>query len=65
MSLVHGGGAFSIFCPTVYNFLCGMKPSDLIASVDEIPDSSIREILKQVQGYTQCLGDINSMSFLL
>lgn len=40
MSLVHGAGSFNVFCDSVYNFLCGMKPSDLIANSDEIADIS-------------------------
>ena len=52
MSLVHGGGAFRLFSPTVFRFLCGMNAADLIAGVDEVPDSSIREVLKQV--YNSC-----------
>lgn len=48
MSLVHGAGNFSIYSPTVYNFLSGMKPSDLIASSDEVPNLLVREVLKQV-----------------
>ena len=48
MSLVHGGGAFRLFGPTVFNFLCGSNPADLIAGVSEVPDPSVREFLKQV-----------------
>lgn len=48
MSLVHGGGAFRLFGPTVFNFLCGSNPADLITGVSEVPDPSIREFLKQV-----------------
>ena len=48
MSLIHGGGAFRLFGPTVFNFLCGMNPADLIAGISEVPDPSLREILKQV-----------------
>ncbi len=48
IALVHGGGAFNLFCPTVYNFLCGVKASELITSIDEVPDSEVREVLKKV-----------------
>lgn len=54
MALVHGGGGFNIFCSTVYNFLCGIKPSELIASPDEVPDASIRMLLKQVFHLANC-----------
>ena len=48
MSLIYEGGAFRLFGPTVFNFLSGLNPADLIAGISEVPDSSIREILKQV-----------------
>ncbi len=47
MSLVHGGGSFAILSSTVYNYICGMNPSDLIPNIDEVPDET-RGILKQV-----------------
>lgn len=49
MSLVHGGASFKIFSPTVFRFLSGKNAADLIASIDEVPDSAIKEILKQVR----------------
>lgn len=48
MSLVHRGAAFRIFCPTVFSFLSGKSAADLIASITEVPDPAIRELLKQV-----------------
>ena len=48
MSFIHGAGNFKIFGHSVYNFMAGMKPSDMIANIDEVPDLSIRNILKQV-----------------
>ena len=44
----HRGGAFRLFGPTVFNFLCGLNPADVIAGVSEVPDPSIRKILKRV-----------------
>ena len=49
MSLVNGGASFRLFSPCVYNFLCGMDAADLIAGIDEVADSGIRETLKQVR----------------
>lgn len=49
MSLVHGGAAFRIFSPTVLRFLSGKNAADLIASISEVPDAGVREILKQVR----------------
>lgn len=43
MSLVHGGTAFRLFSPTVFNFLSGLNAADLIAGISEVPDPSIRE----------------------
>lgn len=33
----------------MYNFLCGMDAADLIAGIDEVADSGIRDTLKQVR----------------
>ena len=48
MSLVHGGAAFRAFSPTVFLFLSGKDAPNLIASIDEVPDPAVRNILKQV-----------------
>ena len=48
MSLVHGGSAVRILSCSVYNFLTGMKPLDIIVDIDEIPDPGIKEILQKV-----------------
>ena len=45
MSFIHGAGNFG---HSVYNFMAGMNPSDMIANIDEVPDLLIRNILKQV-----------------
>ena len=45
MSLVHGSGAIIIFCPAVYNYMCGMSPSDIIVSSDEVPDKIIKLVM--------------------
>ena len=44
MSLAHGGAAFRVFGPTVFNFLSGMKAADLLCSIDEVPDLATREV---------------------
>ena len=39
----------NILCPSVYNFLTGMLPSDIIVSIDEIEDKQTRRVLEQVR----------------
>lgn len=48
MNLVHGGGPINIFCPAVYSYMCGMSPSDIIVSSDEVPDKKTRDFLETV-----------------
>ena len=48
MALVHEGASFRLFSPCVYNYLSGMDASDLIASIEEVPEQSDRALLKQV-----------------
>ena len=48
MALVHGGGSFALFCPTVFEYLHGVEPSHLIANIDEVPDQSVRDTLQDV-----------------
>ena len=48
MSLVHGGASFRVFCPTVVRFLSGRSAADLIASIDEVDDQDVRDILRKV-----------------
>ena len=55
MALVHGGAAVSILAPSVFNFLSGMKPSDIIVAIEEVADAGIKLILEKVRVYTlQC-----------
>lgn len=49
MSFVNEGASFRLFSPCVYNFMCGMDAADLIAEIDEVPDSRVRKTLKQVR----------------
>ena len=48
MALVHGGAAVHLISQSLYNFLTGMKPCDIIVGVHEIPDASVREMLQMV-----------------
>lgn len=48
MALVHGGGALRLFCPSVFHYLCGMNPTEIIVSLDEISDEFINGVLKKV-----------------
>ena len=38
MSLLHGGSAIQLLSLSVYNFLSGMNPSDIIVAIEEVPD---------------------------
>ena len=40
MALVQGGGAMNFLGPSTYNFMCGMKPADIV-SEGEITDHVI------------------------
>ena len=48
MALVHGGGPFLLFCPTVFKYLHGIEASHLIATIEEVPDQSVRDTLLEV-----------------
>ena len=48
MALVHGGGSFQLFCPTVFKYLHGMEASKLIATIEEVPDMAVRDTLLRV-----------------
>ena len=47
MTLVHGGGAINVLCPSVYNFLFGMSPSDIV-DIEEIPEEATKQVLRKV-----------------
>ena len=44
-----------LFSPCVFNFMTGVDAADLIAGTDEVPQSDIREILKQVNIEHACI----------
>lgn len=48
MAVIHGGAAVHILCPSVFTFLSGMKPCDIVVTIDEVPDASVRDILWKV-----------------
>ena len=48
MAITHGGAAMRILCQSVFNFLSGMKPCDIIVDINEIPAAHIRDMLIQV-----------------
>ncbi len=43
MALVHGGSAVHILSRSVFNYLAGMKPLDIIVDVNEVPDRDLTE----------------------
>ena len=54
MALTHGGGGMNILGPSTYNFLCGMKPSDIVVDGDEITDIDARIIVDKVMSSILC-----------
>lgn len=55
MALVHGGGSFLLFCPTVFKYLHGIEAPNLIATIEEVPGQSVREALLEVSyGHFAC-----------
>lgn len=48
MCLVQGGTAIRLFCPSVFSFLCGMNPSDIVPQIEEIPDRKVQDIMNEV-----------------
>lgn len=49
MALVQGGGALRLFCPSVFHFLCGMSPTEIVVGLDEISEESTKAILEEVR----------------
>ena len=48
MALLQGGASIRILSPSVFYYLSGMKPGDIIVGIDECPDPSIRDLLRKV-----------------
>lgn len=48
MCLAQGGGSFSVFCPSVFKFLCNVDPLSLDPTIQEVPDQNTRELLTKV-----------------
>ena len=55
MAIVHGGAAVHVLCSSVFNFLSGMKPRDIVVRIDEVPDESVRDMLWKVINNQQLL----------
>ncbi len=49
MCLTQGGAPIHLFCPSVFAFLCGMKPCDIVPLIGEVPDKSIQDTLYEVR----------------
>ena len=47
MALSQGGGSFSLMSPSVYKFICGINPTDLAPSIEEVSDVNKKTFLKQ------------------
>lgn len=48
MFLVHGGSPVRILSPSVYGYMRGLKPCDIIVGIDEVPDDNVQDILNKV-----------------
>ena len=48
MALLQGGSSLNILTQSVINYLCGMKPQDIVVGVNEIADVNVKRILEKV-----------------
>ena len=48
MAFLQGGGGFHLLSASVYNYLAGMKVSDIYVNASEVADPEIQEIISQV-----------------
>ena len=48
MAVLQGGVGFHIFSTSVYNYISGMKISDIVVDIKEVPDNEVQEKLQQV-----------------
>lgn len=46
--VLQGGAPIRALSRSVFNFLCGIKPSDLVG-IDEVPATDVRELLNRVK----------------
>lgn len=37
-----------LFSPSVFTYLCGAKPADIIVGVDEVADVNVKRVLQKV-----------------
>ena len=49
MALRQGGGALRLFCPSVFHYLCGMSPTEIIVGLNEVSDTSVKSVLEKVR----------------
>lgn len=48
MSLVQGGSGFPFFSQSLYDYICGKDVCSIQPTFDEIPDTSLKTTLTQV-----------------
>lgn len=48
MSLVQGGSGFPFFAQPMYEYLCGVDPSSVNISVNDVPNSDAALLLQKV-----------------
>ena len=54
MAFVHGGSAVHILSQSVFKFVCGMKPMDIVVSIEEVPEEAIRQTIIEVITANTC-----------
>jgi len=48
MALENGGAGFLLFSSTVFKYLSGTEPSPLVATIEEVGDPGVHQILLKV-----------------
>ena len=48
MALVHGRSAVRLFSRSVFQYLKGMKPCDIVVDIDKVLEEEVRAVLNKV-----------------
>ena len=49
MCFTQGGASFNVLSPSVYKFVCGANPSEIVPDIEEVYDYEIKTFLEQVK----------------
>ena len=63
MSLVNGGSGFPYFAPAVYSYLSGQDVCSIVATVDEVPNAELKDVLVKVHSMSPLLDIVTSNLF--